>query len=132
VPAAPAELPTVRTTTPIPPAGQPFPVATGGATVAAEWDLIGRGALREVGLDRADLRITLTDGSIVRFGRPVDVPAKLAALTAVLDHLDGAAVGYIDLSVPSAPAVGTVPVTSVPPGDGRAAGTGAGAATDGG
>jgi cell division protein FtsQ len=109
VPAAPAELPTVRTTSPVPPAGQPFPVAGGGASVAADWDLVGRGALREVGLDRADLRITLTDGTIVRFGRAEQVASKFAALTAVLDHLEGAPVEYVDLSVPSAPAVGPIP-----------------------
>ncbi len=80
VPSAPTDLPTVRTTTPVPAAGQPFAVARGGASVAAGWDLVGRGSLREVGLDRADLRITLTDGTIVRFGRVEEVPAKLAAL----------------------------------------------------
>ena len=94
--------------------------------MAAGWDLIGRGALREVGLDRADLRITLTDGTVVRFGRPVEVPAKLSALAAVLAHLDGATVAYIDLSVPSAPAVGLEPVDSTTTG-GAATATAAGA-----
>jgi cell division protein FtsQ len=126
VPAAPADLPSVRTTSPVPPAGQPFAIAGGGAGVAAAWDLGGRGSLREVGLDRSDLRITLTDGTIVRFGRAVEVPQKLAALTVVLDHLAGAGVGYIDLSVPSAPAVGLTPVIgadgAVVPAAGSAAG----------
>jgi cell division protein FtsQ len=106
VAAPPAGLPEIRTTALVPPSGQDFAIARGGAEVAAAWDLVGRGTLRDVGLDRADLRIGLVDGTTVRFGRPEDVPAKLAALRAVLAHLGERPVRYIDLSVPSAPAVG--------------------------
>jgi cell division protein FtsQ len=115
VPAPPVGLPEVRTTALVPPSGQDFAITRGGAEVAAAWDLVGRGGLRDVGLDRADLRIGLVDGTTVRFGRAEEVPAKLAALRAVLAHLGDRPVRYIDLSVPSAPAVSVEELVDPPP-----------------
>ena len=75
----------------------------GPARVAAALD----GPIRDraVAVDAASMAVVLDDGTEVRLGDDSDVAVKLAAANAVLQQLDTTTT-YIDVRVPSAPAVG--------------------------
>ena len=50
-----------------------------------------------------NLELRLRGGGVVRLGPPNDLPAKLAALDALLERVDAAVVAVIDVRVPDAP-----------------------------
>jgi hypothetical protein len=70
----------------------------------------GAAAAGEAGHDLAKdggVILGLVSGPDIRLGEPTHVDTKIRAAIAVLTALDGEAVAYIDVTVPSNPVAGT-------------------------
>jgi len=87
-----------------PPGGIVRPLSLARATGDLVPDLAGRAA--SVAMVDGSLVVQVAGGPQVRFGEPTDVRVKSRVAAAVLATLGGTPMGYLDVSVPSAPVSG--------------------------
>jgi cell division protein FtsQ len=101
----PADLPQLEGIDVVPPVGASIrPPVT--ARVAGRLTGLARTGTRSVSVTPSGVVLGLVNGPELRLGEPAAVATKVRAALAVLGALDGVAVAYIDVSVPSNPVAG--------------------------
>jgi cell division protein FtsQ len=103
--AAPADLPQIMTPKVVPPVGATI-TPTVGANVAGALQGFARSGTRTITVTPGGVVLGLVNGPDLRLGEPTHVDRKVRAAIAVLTALDGEAVQYIDVTVPSNPVAG--------------------------
>jgi len=105
VAAAPVDLPQVADVARVPPVGAAISPAL-GAHVAGRLLGDARTATRAIAVTDRGVSLSLQSGVEIRLGGPGAVMTKVRAAVAVLGALDGEAVSYVDVAVPSNPVAG--------------------------
>jgi len=102
---APADLPEIAGVTRVPPVGATIAPAL-GARVAGRLLGDARTGTRTIALTDHGVNLSLVSGVEIRLGQPTAVMTKVRAAVAVLGALEGEAVSYVDVAVPSNPVAG--------------------------
>lgn len=102
----PTDLPQIVAPKVVPPVGARI-APTVGAEVAGRLEGFARTGTRAITLTQGGVILGLVSGPDIRLGEPTHVDTKIRAAIAVLTALDGEAVAYIDVTVPSNPVAGT-------------------------
>jgi cell division protein FtsQ len=105
VAAAPVDLPQVADVTRVPPVGATISPAL-GARVAGRLLGDARSGTRTIAVTDHGVNLSLASGVEIRLGPPTAVMTKVRAADAVLGALNGEAVSYVDVAVPSNPVAG--------------------------
>jgi len=102
---APVDLPQVADVARVPPVGATISPAL-GAHVAGRLLGYARTGTRSIAVSDHGVNLSLVSGVEIRLGSPTAVMTKVRAAVAVLGALDGQAVSYVDVAVPSNPVAG--------------------------